>query len=62
MCLTGDQKIQFMPELWSFETEKGGWEPKKIVVRKESEELPSPFSLIGFIPPLLVAGGASVGG
>ena len=40
------KEIQFMPELWRFEREKGGWEPQKTIVRKESEELPpTRFSL-----------------
>ena len=40
----GTEEIQFMPEPWRFEGEKGGWEPQKTVVRKGSEELPPPLS------------------
>ena len=39
----GDKEIQFVPEFWRFEREKGGWEPQKTVLRKESEELPLLF-------------------
>ena len=34
----GTEEFQFMPELWRFEREKGGWEPQKTVVRQGSEE------------------------
>ena len=54
MRLMGDEEIQFMPELCRFERKKGGWEPQKTVLRKESEELPLPFLttvLWGSYPP-----------
>ena len=50
----GTAEIQFLPELWRFEREKGEWEPQKTVVRKGSEELPPcPFSLQCFGVPIL---------
>ena len=32
----GTEEIQFMPEIWRFEREKGGWEPQSIVKRKRN--------------------------
>ena len=35
----GAEEIQFTPELWRFEREKGGWEPQSAEVRKGGEFL-----------------------
>ena len=55
IVLLGTEEIQFMPELWRFEREKGGWEPQSTVVRKESEELLPPlykYWALGFLSSL----------
>ena len=39
----GNEEIQFMPELWRFEREKGGRKPQSTVVRKDRGSSLTPF-------------------